>query len=852
MKTTSRFMLINVVLVTVAIAATTLFFLGQMRAEAEKQATIAQDNHIRTFWKLLRAKGNEFRIEENKLLVGTYVVNGNHELPDTIKELFGGTATIFMGSERVATNVLQADGSRAVGTRLIGPAHDAVFIRGTKYRGEATILGVPYFTAYDPIVNSHGHIIGALFVGIKKSEYFAAYDAMAHKALIVIAVFTLIFALLAYLVRRQERLATAAIHRSELSLQKQVHFLQVLIDAIPNPIFYKNCQGQYLGCNSAFSTMLGQPRETIIGKSSSDFAPEDLANTYKQKDKELLSDLGTQTYESRIRQPDGTYRNVVFYKAPFRNESNEVEGIVGIVLDITERIKMQEALQYREEQYRALSTEFQTLLEAIPDAVILYSPDLEIRWSNVNAARMMKKDRDTIVGMKCYEAWHNYTQPCLVCPVQDSIREQNHIHRELSFSDGTIRDIHVSPVFAPDDTISCLVSIHRDITEQRRTQNQLNHLQKMDAIGQLAGGIAHDFNNILTAIIGYGHLLQLKTAEEAPTRKFIDSILLAAERAADLTGNLLAFSRKKAFNPTPLDLNESIEKIDSMITRLIREDITYSKELHPYPLPILADEGQLEQIIINLITNARDAILENGAISIKTMPAHLEKEFIDIFGFGIPGNYATVSVSDTGTGMEEKTKERIFEPFFTTKETGKGTGLGLAIVYGIVKQHGGYINVVTEQGKGTTFTVYLPLAEEVTEDIKQEEIPKELHGEETILIAEDEDELRTMLRTVLEENGYTVLEAVNGERAIEVYLEHRNLIQLMILDLIMPKKNARDVYEAVIQHNPNLPFLMISGHGEETIKQFGILGNNVNTLTKPSSPPKFLKIVREILDRKVE
>lgn len=273
------------------------------------------------------------------------------------------------------------------------------------------------------------------------------------------------------------------------------------------------------------------------------------------------------------------------------------------------------------------------------------------------------------------------------------------------------------------------------------------------------------------------------------------------------------------------------------------------KDLHTHPLPILADAGQMEQIIINLIANARDAISETGSISIKTMPARLEKEFIDVFGFGIPGNYAAISVADTGIGMEESTKERIFEPFFTTKETGKGTGLGLAIVYGIVKQHGGYIHVDSEEGMGTTFTVYLPLVEEITERTLQEEVPKELSGSETILIAEDEDELRTMLRSVLEENGYTVLEAVNGEEAVEVYSEHKNLIQLMILDLIMPKKNAREVYETVIRDNPDMHFLMVSGHGEETIKQSGIGGDNVSILTKPASPPKFLKLVREILDR---
>jgi two-component system, cell cycle sensor histidine kinase and response regulator CckA len=850
MKTTSRFMLLNVLIVTVAIIATTVFFLGQMHAEAKRQANAAQDNHLRTFWQLLSTKGKDFRLVNGTMLVDNYVINGNHELPDTIKELFGGTATIFMDDTRIATNIMQEDGTRALGTKLVGPAHEALFHQGKQYRGEATILGIPYFTAYDPIRNQRGEIIGALYVGIKKSEFFATYDMMVTKAIVVVALLILFFALLATLVRRQERYATTAIQQREKVLREQVHFLQVLIDTIPNPIFYKDLEGKYLGCNTAFARMFDLSLHEILGKTASDLSPPELAATYRQKDSELLNNPNIQTYESKILPADGAIRDVLFYKAPFNDQYNQVAGIVGIILDITERKHMEEALKNREEEFRSISNELQVLLEAIPDAVILYTPELTIQWANHNTGHMMKKDTDKIIGKYCYEAWHNSSQPCHICPIKESISLRGYVHKELSFSDGTIRDIHASPIFSSEGTITGIVSINRDITEQRRTQTQLNHLQKMDAIGQLAGGIAHDFNNILTAIIGYGHLLQLKTAEEAPTRKYIDSILFAAERAADLTGNLLAFSRKKAFNPTTLDLNECIRKIDPILTRLIREDLEFKRNIHTHPLPILADSGQLEQILINLVTNARDAIPEAGAITIKTMPVHLEKEFIEVFGFGVPGTYAAISISDTGSGMEDKIRERIFEPFFTTKETGKGTGLGLAIVYGIVKQHGGYINVESEPGKGTTFTVYLPLTDELEKAPAVEMIPSTLLGSETILIAEDEDDLRAMLRSVLEENGYTVLEAVNGEEALDTYREHKELIKLMILDLIMPKKNAKEVFETINKISTEMNFLLISGHGEQTIQESGILGNNVKILTKPASPPRFLKLVRDILDGK--
>ncbi len=841
MKNTSRIMLFNILIVTVGIAVTAIFFLAQMRAEAEKHVKSSQESHLKTFWALMDSKGKGFRVSDGKMFVGDYLLNDNYELPDTIKDLFGGTATVFMGDTRISTNVLKEDGSRAVGTKLEGPAYDALFRYGKSYRGEAEILNIPYFTAYDPIRDSSGRIIGALFVGSKKSDFFATYDTIRSKAIIVALVLMALFASLAYLILRMERLTTKAIENSEhkyrLLFSRMLNgfaFHQMLYDENGTATDYR-----FLEVNPAFEKLTGLSAKNTIGRTLQEVltgSVEDWVKIYEPVARSGHS-IRIERYSSEL---EKHFEIVAF--------SPTKDTFATIFSDITERKDAEESLRDNEEKYRKLSMEFQALLEAIPDAVIFYSPDLQIRWANRNACQTLQMDPREIIDKSCYAAWHQENKPCMICPVQRSFLTGTPESEERTFSDGTIRDLHAAPVFDEDGAVIGVVGITRDITSQRKLETQLNHLQKMDAIGQLAGGIAHDFNNILTAIIGYGHLLQLKTSSDAPTRKYIDNIMFASERAADLTKNLLAFSRKQAFHPQPSELNGIINTLDSILSRLIREDIELRKEIHSFDLTVMVDVGQLEQVLINLVTNARDAMPNGGTILIKTLPVHLENEFIEAFGFGTPGNYAAFSITDSGIGLDQGTRERIFEPFFTTKDKGKGTGLGLAIVYGIIKQHNGYISVESEQGHGTTFTVYLPLVEDEARSTYEFEEQESYPGSEVVLLAEDEEELRELFRSVLEENGYTVLEAANGEEAIDVFLTNKNEIDLLILDVIMPRRNARDVYDAVKSENQAMKFLFISGHGEETIHESGIQGKNVTILTKPSSLPKFLKTVREVLD----
>ncbi|MBM4141002.1 MAG: response regulator, partial [Nitrospira sp.] len=425
--------------------------------------------------------------------------------------------------------------------------------------------------------------------------------------------------------------------------------------------------------------------------------------------------------------------------------------------------------------------------------------------------------------------------------------------------------------------------IMRDVTQQRKLEQQLLQAQKMEAVGQLAGGIAHDFNNILQAIIGYGSLLQMKIPKNDPLRHNVDQILASSERAASLTHGLLAFSRRQIINLKPVKLNEIVRRVEKLLLRLISEDIELRIILYPTTPPviplhppllkgdrgglfekegekgfereagasedltIMADSSQIEQVLMNLANNARDAMPDGGLLTMGTELVELGEEYIKTYGYGKPGMYALISVTDTGEGMDENIREKIFEPFFTTKEVGKGTGLGLSMVYGIIKQHNGYINVYSELGKGTTFKIYLPLTTSEVEERKPTETTITIGGTETILLAEDDADVRTFTKSVLEEFGYTVIEAGNGEDAVKRFIENKDKVQLLLLDVIMPKKNGKEVYEEIRKTRPEIKALFMSGYAANTIQKEGILEEGLKFVLKPISPTKLLRKVREVL-----
>jgi two-component system NtrC family sensor kinase len=414
--------------------------------------------------------------------------------------------------------------------------------------------------------------------------------------------------------------------------------------------------------------------------------------------------------------------------------------------------------------------------------------------------------------------------------------------------DGTPIEVEttIAPVRDASGTIIHYVGVERDITEQLRTESQLRQAQKMEAIGTLAGGVAHDFNNILAVIMGLANLIQMTIGPDDRNRPYIDQIVLSSEKAADLTQSLLAFSRKQRITLEPHNLGGIVASTSKLLKRLLPEDIELKLDLADDAVALL-DVSQIDQVLMNLSTNARDAMPSGGSITIRTDRAKLDRKFRKIHGFGRPGEYVHLSVSDTGIGMDEKTMARIFDPFFTTKEVGKGTGLGLASVYGIVKQHNGYITVTSGLLKGTTFDIYLPLVE-ATVETEPAAGAGVTGGSETILVLEDDRAVRNMIINVLSVQGYTTLEAANGEEAIRVYNEHKDKIRLVILDVVMPGRNGKEVLDEIARINPAVKAIFISGYAGDIVLDKGVGKDNADFLQKPLSMPKLLGKVREVLD----
>jgi two-component system cell cycle sensor histidine kinase/response regulator CckA len=392
-----------------------------------------------------------------------------------------------------------------------------------------------------------------------------------------------------------------------------------------------------------------------------------------------------------------------------------------------------------------------------------------------------------------------------------------------------------------------------DITERKRAEEerlmlteQVRQAQKMEAIGTLAGGIAHDFNNILTTIVGNASLMQMKMEENSPFRSRVEHILTAADRATDLTKSLLTYSRKQISTTVPVELNGIVRGIDELLRRLMPENIEFKTFSSGEDLIIRADIGQIEQVLMNLVTNAGDALPAGGNLTISTGMIEIDEAFVTTHSYGKPGRYAMLSVADSGTGMDEKTRERIFEPFFSTKEPGKGTGLGLSIVHGIVTQHDGFIDVKSEPGQGTTFNIYLPLVDSIVQQTCLKDMRPPVGGTETILLIEDDIMVRQLIKDVLNCNGYNVIEAEDGEDGVGKYKLYRDEIQLILTDVMMPKKNGKEAYDEIRQITGGIKAIFMSGYSAATTKK--ILAEGLDYLAKPVTPRVLLAKIREVLN----
>ncbi len=513
--------------------------------------------------------------------------------------------------------------------------------------------------------------------------------------------------------------------------------------------------------------------------------------------------------------------------------------------EIAERKQAEDALRESEDRYR-------TLIETSPDVIFTLSlGDGIIRSINPVFEKITGWPRTEWIGRSFLDIVHPDDRALAFEKHREAINGAGVMRYDLRCltRSGTYRitELTTAPLLQ-NGVVSGRLGIARDITERTALEEQFRHAVKMQAIGQLAGGIAHDFNNILSVIMGACDLVLMDLQEDNPARSQIQMVLSSAQRGAQLTSNLLTFSRKQVLRMQARDLNDIVLSVEPLIARLIREDIRFSVDLAPDRLLCMADSSQIEQALMNLAANARDAMTGGGTFTIGSGRVTMDGAFRRERGFGREGEYALLRVEDTGIGMDEKTRERIFEPFFTTKDVGKGTGLGLATVFGIVKQHNGYIEVKSEEGRGTVFFIYLPLmADSAHRTGAVPPIERRLRGSGTVLVAEDDGSVRAVITQILSGAGYRVIEANDGEDAEIKFHDHRDEIDLLIFDVIMPRKNGKQAYDSIKKIRPELKCLFLSGYTADIISNSGISENEGAFLQKPVPPHLLLTKVREIL-----
>lgn len=523
-------------------------------------------------------------------------------------------------------------------------------------------------------------------------------------------------------------------------------------------------------------------------------------------------------------------------------------GIGGIVM-LTQNIKRQQ------QRIAESESKFRTLSEFAHDWEYWVKENMEIVF--------MSPSCEHITGYAKEEFLKNPHLLCDIVHPEDKAVCHVHMkdfmapqHEEMEFriitKDGNVKWLsHVcGPIYVDNKFLGRRVS-NRDISDRKKLEEQLIQSQKMESLGLLAGGIAHDFNNLLTAITGYSSMLQESLDDGSEKNKrYVQHVLNAAEKAQNLTSSLLTFSRKQIIKPSIIHLNEVIKNVSGILNRLIGEDIELRIKCSDVEFPVFGDANQIEQVVMNLATNARDAMPAGGVLSIETTPVMLDPEYVEAYG-ARPGKYMMISISDTGMGIDKKDMAHIFDPFYTTKEKGKGTGLGLSMVYGIIKQHDGFINVYSEKSIGTTFKIYIPVTadmEDIRKEIVEHKPEQDFRGNETILVAEDEESVREFLKDILDAYGYKTIIAVDGEDAIAKYKEYKDAVDMVMLDVVMPKKNGKEVYHFIKGMDPDIKTLFISGYTQDILTSKGIYEEGLEFIAKPLEIQGLMNKIRSILD----
>jgi PAS domain S-box-containing protein len=628
---------------------------------------------------------------------------------------------------------------------------------------------------------------------------------------------------------------------------------EAILKGIPDIVAEVNVDKVYTWVNRAGYEFFG---EDVIGKDASFFFDDESEDTYEKMRPLFDGSEETIALESWQRRCDGSKRRLAWWCRSLKDETGRVIGALSTARDITDRMLMESALHESEQTVLAL-------FENAAQGILSIDAAGSILSFNVMAEKIFGYPREQIVGKKLG----------VLMPEKHSDSHEH--HRQRYFANprsrpmglgmdlvGRRRDgsefpveISLSHIATAGGTVA--VAFVNDVSERRRAENErqklertLEHATKMEAVGRLAGGIAHDFNNLLTALSGFAEVVLDELPEDHPLHEGAKETLKTCQRSTSLVRRLLAVSRRQMLQPEVIDLNPKISEIEKMLRSVLGEDVELLVKLQPELGFVRADQSQIEQVILNLVVNARDAMPTGGRLVIQTASVDVDEAFVDQHLGLKSGPYVLISVSDTGSGMDRETLKHIFEPFFTTKERGKGTGLGLATVYGIVTQSEGKIWAYSEPGKGTTFRIYLPRITRTGEpEVVSSPSDSASRGSETVLVVEDENTVRLVAVGSLKKAGYHVLEASDGEGALRVSAEYDGPIQLVLTDVLMPGIHGPELVKRLEERRPAIRALYMSGHADDALLHHGILEGGLSFLEKPFTRNDLAKKVREVLDR---
>ncbi|MFA6243162.1 MAG: PAS domain S-box protein, partial [Candidatus Hydrogenedentales bacterium] len=634
----------------------------------------------------------------------------------------------------------------------------------------------------------------------------------------------------------------------EEALHESEERYRSLFDAASDAVLIMegNC---IIDCNASAIEVFGCERKDIVGRTPFDFSPETqpsgvASSTLGQEHVAKAIAGEAMHFEWKHTRMDG-----VQFDAEVGLTAVEVRGkphLLAIVHDITERKRIEDSLRDSEARLHAI-------FDGVGAGILVANSETgTITYANPTAAALIGMPREGLVGLRSQDI----SRPSgdRTSPVGDRGEEDSLSEREILAADGreipVLRNVSRTVIGGQEQLVESFI----DLTELKKAEAdrleleaQFRQAQKMEAVGQLAGGVAHDFNNLLQAIIGYGEIIKEEAGESGRFATELEEMLKAARRAAVLVRQLLAFSRRQMLELTDVNLGEVIDSLAKMIRRVIGEHITLTVRSREQIPNVRADKGQIEQVLMNLCVNSRDAMPEGGEIVVETQRVSFDEDDCRTYAWAKPGDYIVLSVTDTGAGMDEATQAHIFEPFFTTKGEGRGTGLGLATVYGIVRQHNGMITAHSEVGVGTTFRVYLPVSGK-SDILAPEKATAVRGGVETILLAEDEENVRRLAQRLLENAGYTVIAAANGEEALRLFEKHSDVIQLLLLDVVMPGLGGRAVFERIHAIHPGIRALFASGYSTGVIDSNFVLDEGMQLIQKPFHRTDLLARIRQVLD----